>query len=171
MRYKMVAIDMDDTLLNDELKITKENQDAIQKAIEKGVKIVLCSGRASISINPYLEELGLKKEDEYGISYNGAVIFETKDLNIISEEDVPLEYAQYLFSFAKKENIYAQTYLDHELLVEKSNEYSKRYTSITGLRSVEIGDFSTGITRDVIKVLFYDEHEKLVKIAEKLSFL
>ena len=63
MRYKMVAIDMDDTLLNDELKITKENQDAIQKAIEKGVKIVLCSGRASISINPYLEELGLKKED------------------------------------------------------------------------------------------------------------
>ena len=60
MTYKMVAIDMDDTLLNDELRISKENQEAI-KSIQKGVKIVLCSGRTSLSINSYLEELGLKR--------------------------------------------------------------------------------------------------------------
>ncbi|NLK98266.1 Cof-type HAD-IIB family hydrolase [Defluviitalea saccharophila] len=168
MTYKMVAIDMDDTLLNDELRISKENQEAIKKASKKGVKIVLCSGRTSLSINSYLEELGLKKEDEYGISYNGAVIFKTKDLEIINQEDVSLEYAQYLFVFAKKENVYVQTYQGNDLLVEKSNEYTKRYTAMAGIQAIEIGDFSTGIKEDVIKVLFQDDHEKLVRVAEKI---
>lgn len=169
MIYKMIAIDMDDTLLNDELKISKENKEAIQKAVEKGIKIVLCSGRASISINSFLEELNLKDNNQYGISYNGAIIFNAKSLKIMNQENVALEYAQYLFSLAKKENIYVQTYQGNNLLVEKSNYYTKRYVTQTGVKPVEIGDFSIGIKDDVIKILFQDEHEKLIKTAERLK--
>src|SRR5690554_6669320 len=106
MKYKMLAIDMADTLLKDKLEVSKENREAINKAMEKGVRIVLCSGRSSISLDPYLKELNLKGNDQYGISYNGAIIFDTPNLEIIEQEAVPLEYAKHLFAFAKKEDLH-----------------------------------------------------------------
>lgn len=164
----MLAVDMDDTLLSDDLTISKENQDAIQKAIEKGVRVVLCSGRSSSSLNPYLKQLNLKGDNQYGISYNGAIIFNTKTLEPIVQENVSIEYAKYLFEYAKKEKIHVQTYHKDALFVEKANCYTERYKKLTGVAPVEVGDLTKWIKEDAIKVLFQDEHEKLVKIQEKL---
>ncbi|WP_058486383.1 Cof-type HAD-IIB family hydrolase [Defluviitalea phaphyphila] len=169
MQYKMLAIDMDDTLLSDDLTISKENQEAIQKAIKKGVKIVLCSGRASVALYSYLEQLNLKKDDEYAISYNGAITFKTKSLEIINQKNIKKEYAKYLFEFAKKENIYAQTYQGDYLFVEKANEYTKEYKRLTGMDYIEVGDLSEWVKEDIVKILFQGENKKLIKIKEKLE--
>lgn len=79
---KLIAIDMDGTLLNDEKKIPKENIQAIKEATQAGIKIVLCTGRPMSGILPYFNELGLTKE-EYIIMNNGCSTYSTKDWQLI----------------------------------------------------------------------------------------
>ena len=83
---KLVAIDMDGTLLDSNKKIPRENIEAIQKVARTGVKIVLCTGRPKSGIIPYFEQLGLTDE-EYIIMNNGCTVYNTKSWQL-------LDYAQ-----------------------------------------------------------------------------
>ncbi|MGL4655948.1 MAG: HAD hydrolase family protein, partial [Sarcina sp.] len=66
--YKLIALDMDGTLLNSEKKITERTKEAIRKAREKGVYVVLASGRPIDGLLKYLEELDLISDDDYVLS-------------------------------------------------------------------------------------------------------
>ncbi|USS87052.1 sugar-phosphatase [Fructilactobacillus cliffordii] len=70
---KLIAIDIDGTLLNEKNELAPATISAIKKAREKGIKIVLCSGRPLAGIRPYLKPLGLNGKDEYAIAFNGSV--------------------------------------------------------------------------------------------------
>ena len=73
--YKIIACDLDETLLSDDRSISKENIEAIQKAKELGVKFVPATGRGYNTVDGTLKELGLYDlENEYVISYNGGAI-------------------------------------------------------------------------------------------------
>lgn len=53
--YKLVAIDMDETLLNDDAEITPKNVSVLKKAIKDGVKVVLNTGRSYLSVQENLK--------------------------------------------------------------------------------------------------------------------
>lgn len=74
MTYKLMAIDIDGTLLNDEQKITAENIQTIKTAMHNGTKIVLCSGRDYEGVIGNAEALGLNGADEYMIYFGGSMI-------------------------------------------------------------------------------------------------
>jgi HAD-superfamily hydrolase, subfamily IIB len=74
MTYKLMAIDIDGTLLNDEQKITPKNIQMIQAAMHKGTKIVLCTGRDYQGAISNANRLGLKGSDEYMIYFGGSRI-------------------------------------------------------------------------------------------------
>lgn len=57
--YKLVAIDMDETLLNDNAEITPKNVSVLKKAIKDGVKVVLNTGRSYLSVQENLKTLGI----------------------------------------------------------------------------------------------------------------
>jgi Cof subfamily protein (haloacid dehalogenase superfamily) len=73
MREKLIAIDVDGTLLTDQYKITERTKGALQQALELGVKVVLATGRGPKSCFPIIDELQLK---EPIITHNGAVILD-----------------------------------------------------------------------------------------------
>ena len=88
--YKLITSDMDETLLNDNKKITPKTIDAIKKASEAGVHFVPNTGRGFMSIQHNLIDLGLsQKPDEYVISNNGAVIVENKENQILQVNPLP----------------------------------------------------------------------------------
>lgn len=87
---KLIAIDLDGTLLNSEKKIPKENISAIQAAAQAGVKIVLCTGRPKSGIVPYFEQFGLTDE-EYIIMNNGCSIYNTKNWELMSYAQITNE--------------------------------------------------------------------------------
>lgn len=72
---RCIAIDLDDTLLQDDLSISATNQTAIQQALDRGIKIVLASGRMAASMLPYARQLRLNLPL---IAYNGAMVQEAR---------------------------------------------------------------------------------------------
>ena len=86
-QVKLIAIDMDGTLLNSQKEIPVENIKAIQEAAAAGIKIVLCTGRPRSGILPHFEKLGLS-EEEYIIMNNGCSTYETKNWNLLQYESL-----------------------------------------------------------------------------------
>ena len=64
MKYKLIALDIDGTLINSSHQLTENVKQSIQKAKQKGVKVVLCTGRPLKGVESFLEELNLKEEGE-----------------------------------------------------------------------------------------------------------
>ena len=62
MEYKLIATDMDGTLLNDSHQVTEKNIEAIRKVQEKGVKFVLASGRPTFAMHKFAEILNMKRK-------------------------------------------------------------------------------------------------------------
>lgn len=77
MDYKLIALDMDETLLNHKKQITTENKTAISQALEKGIKVVLTSGRSHDGMAYCAKELGIEGPDQYMITNGGDTIEKT----------------------------------------------------------------------------------------------
>lgn len=75
---KLIALDLDDTLLNKETQIPEENVKALQKCAEKGIYVVLCSGRAEEGILPFVRKLDIagKQAGRFLIAINGCSVFD-----------------------------------------------------------------------------------------------
>lgn len=84
---KLVAIDLDGTLLNEQKLISDENKQALAQAKQQGVKIVLCTGRPLAAMAHYLQELGLVDEGDYNITFNGGLV-QKNDTGEIMEKKV-----------------------------------------------------------------------------------
>ncbi|WP_125764688.1 Cof-type HAD-IIB family hydrolase [Companilactobacillus hulinensis] len=74
MGIKLIAFDMDNTLLTSSQTILDSTKKAVTKALDMGIKVVICTGRPLAGVTPFLDELGIKGDDQYVITYNGAII-------------------------------------------------------------------------------------------------
>ncbi|WP_409021948.1 sugar-phosphatase [Dellaglioa sp. P0083] len=74
MTIKLIAIDIDGTLVNDKKEIAPETITTIKAAKAAGIKVVLCTGRPLTGVTKYLEKLGLTSDDDFVITFNGALV-------------------------------------------------------------------------------------------------
>ncbi|BDG67360.1 sugar-phosphatase [Enterococcus innesii] len=95
MSIKLIAIDIDGTLLNNDRKITPAVYKALKDAEKEGVRIVLCTGRPLTGVQDLLKELDLFTDNDFVITYNGSLVQKTKNQEIISE--FGLSQDDYLF--------------------------------------------------------------------------
>ncbi|MCQ9208951.1 Cof-type HAD-IIB family hydrolase [Granulicatella seriolae] len=103
---KLIAIDMDGTLLSSDRTISQKNKSVIAKALTlPEVSIVLCTGRPATGILPYLEELQLTDKDEYVISQNGAYIFQSKTKQVLAEKVLDTTKLSEIVELAQKHHI------------------------------------------------------------------
>ncbi|MCS4487837.1 sugar-phosphatase [Streptococcus sciuri] len=94
MSIKLVAVDIDGTLLNNKKEITPEVFAAVQKAKKQGVKVVIATGRPIAGVENLLKELNLKEHGDYVITFNGGLVQDTVNGNTIVSET--LSYDDYL---------------------------------------------------------------------------
>lgn len=100
--YKLDAIDIDGTLLNSRERITKKVNDAIQATKEKGVKVVLCTGRPIVGVNPYIEELKLNNEADFAITFNGAFVQNTHTEEVVLQNNLTYLDLNNLYELSKE---------------------------------------------------------------------
>ncbi|MCU7538400.1 Cof-type HAD-IIB family hydrolase [Weissella cibaria] len=98
MVYKMLVSDLDETLLNDDGTVHADNLAAIKTAVAHGFKFVPNTGRSFNSVQALLKTLGLYDQaGQYVISYNGAVIVENKDNQVLLTRGMDRELAAQIF--------------------------------------------------------------------------
>lgn len=167
--YKIIALDMDGTLLNKEKVVTDRTKAALKKAGEKGVKIVLASGRPIDGIKRYLEELNLVKEDEYVLSYNGCLVQETKTEKIICEFGLKGRDLHYFHDISCSLGINIHAFSPKRgLITPKNSRYTEVEATINQI-DTNICDFATvKEDEDIIKIMLIDEPEILEKATEAL---
>ena len=78
MTYKMIVLDLDDTLLRDDHTISPRTKEALMTAQEQGVKVVLASGRPTFGMRNVAKELRLEEYGSFILSFNGAKIINCK---------------------------------------------------------------------------------------------
>ena len=71
---RLIALDLDGTLLNSEKEISRENFEAVQAARKKGVHVVLTTGRPLIAIQPFLKTLDMLDFEDFSITFNGGLV-------------------------------------------------------------------------------------------------
>ena len=91
MSIKLIAVDIDGTLLNSQRQVTPEVFQAIQDAKAAGVKVVIATGRPIPGVLPLLEELNLNQDGDYVITFNGGLVQETSTGNELIRETLSYE--------------------------------------------------------------------------------
>lgn len=123
MKYKLIASDMDETLLNDHHEICQRNIDLIMKAKEMGVKFVPATGRGFMSIQKDLKILGLYDElGEYVISFNGGALTENKDNRLLYFEGLSFEKTKEIFEYGLQCDVCQHVYTKDKLYVFNLSE-------------------------------------------------
>lgn len=166
--YKLLAIDIDDTLLNDEMQITASTRAALEQAIELGVTVTLATGRMYASAKQIARQLEL---DVPIITYQGALIKTLLEGEVIYERTVPAASAAQVFQFCEQRGLHLQVYTDDILFAQQENEKVKAYASLTNVSYTIEPDFPSLIDRPFTKMLIYDEPEVLDALAPELRSL
>jgi len=161
MRYKMLATDLDDSLLDNNFKISAGDREAIARAIGTGVKVVLATGRMYRSALPYCRELQL---DTPLITYQGAFVKIPGTGEVLYNRPVPLDTALELLEKLEPRGYHTNIYLDDQLLVDKITEESRIYQSISGIEPTPVGNLVKYLSdqrREPTKILVVSSEENI----------
>lgn len=107
---KILVLDLDGTLTNDEKKITPKTKEALESMLEQGHRVVLASGRPTIGVLPVAHELHLERYDSYILSYNGGSILNCKTKEVIYSQTLPDDIVPELFALADQIDMGMMTY-------------------------------------------------------------
>jgi hypothetical protein len=157
MKYKMLVVDMDDTLLTDDHKISNKNKEMLLKAQEMGVYVVLASGRPTSAMIEYAKELQCDVNNSYMISFNGSTITDLKADMVLFEHSLTKEQIHSIYDFSKENNTHIITYLDNKIISETNSEYIDIESSITGLEHIIVPSFKEAVTTSAVKCLLLEE--------------
>ncbi|MFB9770695.1 sugar-phosphatase [Lactiplantibacillus modestisalitolerans] len=105
MSIKIIAIDMDGTLLNEHSALNPATIKAVKDASAQGIKVVICTGRPLSGVTPFLEQLDLQGDDNYVITFNGSMA-QTVTGKIITSHTVTHEDYIDIEALSRKLNIH-----------------------------------------------------------------
>ncbi len=161
MEYKLIAIDMDGTMLNSNHEVSRKNVEVVKKAIDKGVNVVISTGRSSVALKKYVEEFDFKTPF---IVYNGAGLKYLDTKEYLSRTDLDFEIAKKVCERGVELGTTVLAWADDELYVKGAKEVAKFYSFHSGTEFIEIEDFDALKCKGIHKVMFSDNPENIRKL-------
>jgi hypothetical protein len=157
----MIAIDLDGTLLNSFGEITPNTKEVLRKAIDKGVQVVLASGRPISAIENIANEIGA---EEYLISGNGALVYDIKAQKVIYDKFLSKEQVLDIVDICEENSIYCNIYTQTEVIA-KSLNYNVLFYHKENAKKPEGKRTNINIVSNLKKYIKeLDENEKFLKM-------
>ncbi len=173
MKYKLICVDMDGTLLNNKKEVSKRNLETIKKAHEAGVKIVITTGRIFVSANYYGDLIGVKAPI---IASNGAYVREKDKNEAIYEEGLEKSQCKTIINLLNKYHIMPQFFTTDTIYTEAIKYSASMYTEANKTVPVNrqvaikiIDDWEEMLKEDVkiIKAMASDIDKEKIQEAKK----
>ena len=158
--YKLIAIDLDGTLLNSYGVVTDRTKQTIKKCIDKGIEIVLASGRPNDSIEAIAKEIGA---EHYFIAGNGALIYDIKKQKVIYEKYMSKEKVLEIIKLCEQNSISYNVYTDKTILAT-ALKYNVLYYHKENLKKEESKKTHINIVDDMYSYVKQMQEEKFLKI-------
>lgn len=128
---KLVALDLDGTIVNEQLKISNRVLMLLKHLItETDVRVVIATGRMFPSALPFVREIGIK---EPVITYQGAMIRDIHDHALRFHNPIRLELAQDLLKTLMAENYHVNLYMNDQIWTKPNRRYADFYTKMSGV--------------------------------------
>ncbi|MBP8850052.1 MAG: HAD family phosphatase [Breznakibacter sp.] len=170
MKYKLLVLDLDGTLTNSKKEMSARTKETLIKAQERGITIVLASGRPTYGIVPLAEELELAKYGGYILSFNGGTIINWKTKEVIHESVISSEKLPLLHDIAVQNEVEIISYQNENIISEApENEYVKYEAFLNKMSIKEVKSFSEAIQFPVPKCLIVGNPEKLVLLEKEMN--
>ena len=163
MKYKLLVLDVDGTLLNNEKEISKRTLAALLKVQHMGIRIVLASGRPTSGIMPFAKALELGNFGGYILSYNGCQVIKADTGEVMFERRINPEQIPYLEKKSRKNGFSIFTYHDDYILTDNADDlHIRKEAWLNHLKIMEEPEFSIAIDFAPCKcVLVSDDYEAL----------
>ncbi len=165
MKYKLIAADMDGTLLNNAGEITPRTVERIHQAMEAGVLFSISTGRPIQGVTKYDRVLNLNAPV---ITYNGAMIVEPRSGRILFEQGLLREDARRILELGNRRRttmcIWSANRLYGNVLDDRIHDYKK----LSGVEPLLVEDYEKLLDQGITKILWYDDREKLVQWQQEL---
>lgn len=158
--YKLVAIDLDGTLLNSNGIVSNETKEILQKIISKNIKIVLASGRMIDSIKSIAEEIG---EQKYLIAGNGSIVYDMERQEILYKNFLKKEKVLDIIKICEENSIYYNIYTETELLTP-SLKYNVLYYNKENANREEKDRTKINIITNMYEYIEKSNREDFLKI-------
>ncbi len=169
MKYKLLATDIDGTLLDNDSKLSRDNIEALKKAEACGVKVVLCSGRSHIAVKVFADEIPINGEYDYLIGFSGGILCNAKSSEILYEARLDKNIALEIITKARAFDVAILVYFHEQLVIEQENKHTDYYVSRSRLAPKKVDSFDTFLVDDVSKVLLFGDREEVVRAKESLK--
>lgn len=168
MNYKLIAVDIDDTLLNRDKKISPKNLSALLEAQKEGVKVVVASGRLPYGVKPYAEKLGVLEYGGFYMGFNGGEILNSKS-EVIHTTYLNSRYIAPVYDVLRTANVTTMIHKDNVIYADrKVNKYTDIEPNVIGLPLNLVDDIAVFADWDLHKLLVAGEPEELKELEKKL---
>ncbi|WEK55104.1 MAG: Cof-type HAD-IIB family hydrolase [Candidatus Cohnella colombiensis] len=159
MTFRLIAIDLDDTLLTDEGIVTEATREAMAAAIAHGAHVTIATGRMFASAQKIARQVGLNVPI---ITYQGSLIKNLLDEEVLYERYVPTAAALRIYEYCKQRGIHIQAAINDELYSPSDNEHIRAYVQLSKIPYKVIPDFETLLQHEkVTKFVAIDEPARL----------
>lgn len=163
---KLVAIDMDDTVLNNRLEISGRTKAVIRAAVDKGIAVTFATGRMYCSCRRFALELGL---DVPLITYNGALIQQAISGAVLFHQPVPITAAAKIIQWAEQHHHYLQVYIGDKVFVSERNDKALWYEKHSSIEVYDVGSLTSFVTAEPTKMLMMLDKLSIESVMEELG--
>lgn len=167
--YKLVAIDLDGTLLNSYSQVSTENKNAIKNSIEKGVEIVIASGRPISSAKSFANEIGA---NNYIICGNGALLYDIKNEKILYDKFIDKKKILEIIKFCDENSIFYSIYTG-DFVIANSLNYNVLFYNNENKKVVDSQKTKIKVIQNIYNYIEQNENVNVLKmtICDKSSII
>ncbi len=170
-KVHILALDLDDTLLKHNLTISDYTVSILQKAVQKGIYVMLCSGRADEAMLPYVRQLDIAGSEfgKYMITQNGTSILDLHKRIAIYSRILEQETALHVYKVLTEFNLSAHVYDASTIYTCKLSKWGEMDSKLSGLKLKVVEDYATLLKRGFPKIVIPGDPDVLKKLESKLK--
>ncbi len=161
MKYKLIALDLDGTLYNSKKEITPKTVEALKKAQDLGVHVILSSGRSHSGIMDAAKAINLPNYTGYISAFNGGKVVDVKTGEILLEKHIKHNDVEEIYKLSKTHKTNILVYIDEEIYSEFRDEYIDLEQKINRVKYNEVPNLLEVINKDVPKFILLESGDYL----------
>ena len=168
MKYKLIAVDVDNTLLNSKKELTPTVREALITAQKKGVKLAIATGRFPFGARKFAGLTDIFSYGGYYMSFNGGKVFDSRD-RVISDTVLDDDLVAPIYNTIKDSTATAVVHTDCDMILNlKDNPRTAQLFKLDANSIIRVEDISKHVDWSIHKMILVDRHENLLPLKDRL---